>query len=76
MPSCLLSWRYDVICPIMHPDQSPPRVAFGSGVERKMFPMHHAPTRFGIETGIRGQPHMGPGRYSPDPVRYSMQLDD
>jgi len=30
--------------------------------------MHHAPTRFGIEQGLRGEPHRSPGCYDPDPV--------
>ena len=44
-------------------------VVFGSNVERLMFPMHSAPTRLGIEQGIRGEPHCGPGSYDQDPVR-------
>ena len=34
-----------------------------------MFPTHHAPTRFGIEQGLRGEPHRSPGCYGPDTVR-------
>ena len=49
-------------------DQRPGKVAFSSGVERKMFPMHHAPTRMGIEQVLRGAPHRGPGCYSEDIV--------
>ena len=44
------------------------RVAFGSNVERLMFPMHTAPTRLGIEQGMRGEPHRGPGCYTEDIV--------
>ena len=33
-----------------------------------MFPVHTAPTRFGIEQGLRGDPHRGPGCYDNDPV--------
>ena len=33
-----------------------------------MFPVHTIPTRMGIEQGLRGAPHRGPGRYDPDPV--------
>ena len=43
-------------------------VAFGSNVERLMFPMHSAPTRLGIEQGLRGDPNRGPGCHQPDPV--------
>ena len=43
-------------------------VAFGSNVERLMFPMHSAPTRLGIEQGLRGDPSRGPGCHQPDPV--------
>ena len=45
------------------------KVAFGSSVERKMFPLHTMPTRLGIEQGIQGEPHRGPGCYDDDPVR-------
>ncbi|CAI8034951.1 Protein pitchfork [Geodia barretti] len=41
-------------------------VAFGSGVERLMFPVHTSPTRLGIEQGLRGEPHRGPGCYTGD----------
>lgn len=34
-----------------------------------MFPIHAPPTRHGIEQGLRGQPHTGPGSYDRDPVR-------
>ena len=53
-------------------ERKPPKVGFGSGVERRMFPTHSAPTRMGIEQGIRGQPHVGPGYHSPDPVRLAI----
>ena len=46
----------------------PNPVAFGSGTERRLFPVHTTPTRFGIEQGLRGEPHRGPGCYEPDPV--------
>ena len=48
-------------------------VAFGSVQERKMFPVHSAPTRMGIEQGVRGDPHRGPGCYDTDPVSVSIQ---
>ena len=51
---------------------APPKpnpVAFGSGTERRLFPVYTTPTRFGIEQGLRGEPHRGPGCYAPDPVR-------
>ena len=43
-------------------------VAFGSGVERLMLPVHTSPTRLGIEQGLRGEPHRGPGCYTSDLV--------
>ena len=33
-----------------------------------MFPNHAPPTRFGIESGLRGSPNLAPGCYSPDAV--------
>ncbi|XP_009933132.2 ciliary microtubule-associated protein 3 [Opisthocomus hoazin] len=40
------------------------RISFGSCQERKMFPLHHAPDRLGIQLGaIRGDPSLGPGCY-------------
>lgn len=41
---------------------------FGSRLERLMFPLHAAPTRLGIEQGLRGAPHRGPGCYTADVV--------
>ena len=49
-------------------EQSARRVAFGCQEERKMFPDHAPPTRFGIESGLRGAPNLAPGCYSPDSV--------
>lgn len=46
-------------------------IAFGSNVPRKMFPMHTAPDRMGIEMGLRGAPHRGPGVHQPHPVSLS-----
>ena len=43
-------------------------MAFGSGVERTLFPTGFNPTRLGIEQTLRGEPHRGPGCYDPDPV--------
>ena len=48
----------------------PSRIAFGSCTERRMFPVYTTPTRFGIEQGLRGEPHRGPGCYDPDPVSF------
>ncbi|KAF1666034.1 Protein pitchfork, partial [Aptenodytes patagonicus] len=40
------------------------RISFGSCQERKMFPLHHAPDRLGIQLiGMRGDPSLGPGCY-------------
>ncbi|NWH23151.1 PIFO protein, partial [Grus americana] len=40
------------------------QISFGSCQERKMFPLHHAPDRLGIQLGaIRGDPVLGPGCY-------------
>lgn len=40
------------------------RISFGSCQERKMFPLHHAPDRLGIQLiAIRGDPSLGPGCY-------------
>ena len=33
-----------------------------------MFPLHSAPTRLGIEQGLRGEAHRGPGCYEKDVV--------
>lgn len=49
-------------------------VAFGSGIERLMFPVHTSPTRLGIEQGLRGEPHRGPGCYSSDQVYIHLDL--
>ena len=49
-------------------DQSARRVAFGSQVERKMFPYHAPPTKMGIECKLRGSPKLAPGCYDHDPV--------
>ncbi|XP_061219156.1 ciliary microtubule-associated protein 3 [Neopsephotus bourkii] len=39
-------------------------IAFGTRQERKMFPLHDAPDRLGIQLkSIRGQPSLGPGCY-------------
>jgi hypothetical protein len=43
-------------------------VGFCSNVPRLMFPLHAAPTRLGIEQGLRGQPHCGPGSYGDHPI--------
>ncbi|NXC37958.1 PIFO protein, partial [Penelope pileata] len=38
------------------------RISFGSCQERKMFPLHHAPDRLGIQLAVnRGNPFLGPG---------------
>ncbi|KFQ33502.1 Protein pitchfork, partial [Mesitornis unicolor] len=40
------------------------QIAFGSRQERKMFPLHQAPDRLGIQLiTIRGHPSLGPGCY-------------
>ncbi|NXS60480.1 PIFO protein, partial [Brachypteracias leptosomus] len=40
------------------------RISFGSCQERKMFPLHQAPDRLGIQlVAIRGHPSLGPGCY-------------
>lgn len=44
------------------------KVAFGSMVERKLFPIHSNPTRMGIEQGLRGDPQYAPGCYGDDPL--------
>ncbi|KFW08118.1 Protein pitchfork, partial [Eurypyga helias] len=53
------------------------RISFGSCQERKMFPLHHAPDRLGIQlTTITGHPSLGPGCYlSPETnsLRYSLE---
>uniref|UniRef100_A0A663MBR4 Primary cilia formation n=1 Tax=Athene cunicularia TaxID=194338 RepID=A0A663MBR4_ATHCN len=41
-----------------------PRISFGSCQERKIFPLHHASDRLGIQlVAIRGDPLLGPGCY-------------
>lgn len=62
-------YSIDVQCIFCLSDTGTSPVVFGSNVERLMFPMHSAPTRLGIEQGIRGEPHCGPGSYDQDPVR-------
>ncbi|NXK05245.1 PIFO protein, partial [Herpetotheres cachinnans] len=53
------------------------RISFGSCQERKMFPLHHAPDRLGIQlTAIRGDPWLGPGCYlsqESSSLRYSLE---
>ena len=51
------------------------KVAFGTAVERKLFPVHSTPTRLGIEQGLRGEPHRGPGCYAEDPVSLHVPPD-
>ena len=48
--------------------QKSSKVAFGSCLERKLYPIHHPPTRAGIEHCLRGQPHLSPGCYQGNPV--------
>uniref|UniRef100_A0A8B9N2J9 Primary cilia formation n=1 Tax=Accipiter nisus TaxID=211598 RepID=A0A8B9N2J9_9AVES len=49
------------------------RISFGSCQERKMFPLHHAPDRLGIQLiAIRGDPLLGPGRYLSQEVSCSV----
>lgn len=48
--------------------QKTSKVAFGSCLERKLYPIHHPPTRAGIEHCLRGQPHLSPGCYQGNPV--------
>ncbi|XP_062461554.1 ciliary microtubule-associated protein 3 isoform X3 [Pezoporus occidentalis] len=52
-------------------------ISFGTCQERKMFPLHDAPDRLGIQLkSIRGQPSLGPGCYlsqetvTPSPATY------
>lgn len=45
------------------------RVAFGSTLDREIFPTHVPPTRFGNDlTPIRGHPDLGPGKYDNEEV--------
>ena len=47
-------------------------VSFGTGQNRKMFPMYAPQTRFGNEMAtIRGLPNTGPGCYNNEEVRTS-----
>ncbi|XP_021233182.1 protein pitchfork [Numida meleagris] len=40
------------------------QISFGSCQDQKMFPLHHAPDRLGIQlAAIRGNPLLGPGCY-------------
>ncbi|XP_050767221.1 protein pitchfork [Gymnogyps californianus] len=52
-------------------------ISFGSCQERKMFPLHHAPDRLGIQLiAIRGDPSLGPGCYLSQErscLRYSLE---
>ncbi|XP_054037546.1 protein pitchfork [Rissa tridactyla] len=53
------------------------RISFGSCQERKMFPLHHAPDRLGVQlVSIRGDPSLGPGCYlsqERSSFRYSLE---
>ncbi|NXJ70498.1 PIFO protein, partial [Rostratula benghalensis] len=53
------------------------RISFGSCQERKMFPLHHAPDRLGVQLiAIRGSPALGPGCYlsqESSSFRYSLE---
>ncbi|NXC70876.1 PIFO protein, partial [Anhinga anhinga] len=53
------------------------RISFGSCQERKMFPLHHAPDRLGIQLiAISGDPSLGPGCYlsqERSSLRYSLE---
>uniref|UniRef100_A0A8B9QWD4 Protein pitchfork n=1 Tax=Apteryx owenii TaxID=8824 RepID=A0A8B9QWD4_APTOW len=47
------------------------RISFGSCQERKLFPLHHAPDRLGIQLiPIRGDPWLGPGCYQNHKVSF------
>ncbi|XP_062461552.1 ciliary microtubule-associated protein 3 isoform X1 [Pezoporus occidentalis] len=52
-------------------------ISFGTCQERKMFPLHDAPDRLGIQLkSIRGQPSLGPGCYlsqERSSFRYSLE---
>uniref|UniRef100_A0A8C0F188 Primary cilia formation n=1 Tax=Bubo bubo TaxID=30461 RepID=A0A8C0F188_BUBBB len=49
------------------------RISFGSCQERKIFPLHHASDRLGIQlTAIRGDPSLGPGCYLSQEVSCSV----
>ncbi|XP_026719979.1 protein pitchfork [Athene cunicularia] len=53
------------------------RISFGSCQERKIFPLHHASDRLGIQlVAIRGDPLLGPGCYlsrERSSLRYSLE---
>ena len=65
---------FDAVFSFSKAEQSARRVAFNSQEERKMFPNHAPPTRFGIESGLRGAPNRAPGCYSPDAVSWRSLL--
>ena len=39
-------------------------IAFGSTLDRKLFPLHVPPNRSGNEHRLKGDPHLGPGNYN------------
>ena len=50
-------------------DEKPSRVAFGSTLDREVFPTHVPHTRFGNDLSpIRGAPQRGPGCYNNEEV--------
>ncbi|NXS94635.1 PIFO protein, partial [Jacana jacana] len=52
------------------------RISFGSCQERKMFPLHHAPDRLGVQLiAIRGSPALGPGCYLSQEVSFRYSLE-
>ncbi|NWY61624.1 PIFO protein, partial [Chionis minor] len=63
--------------PFPRPTDVQKRISFGSCQERKMFPLHHAPDRLGIQLiAIRGDPSLGPGCYlsqEGSSLRYSLE---
>ncbi|XP_068180238.1 ciliary microtubule-associated protein 3 [Antennarius striatus] len=45
------------------PAASGPRICFGTGQERKLFPLHYAPDRLGNQMSRQVAPLLGPGCY-------------
>ena len=57
----------DVFFFVAVPEPQP--IAFGSSQNRKIYPMHVPPTRFGAKMQtIKGQPNTGPGVYDNEQV--------
>lgn len=56
----------------MSGEESGGGVAFGSTLDRKLFPLHVPPNRSGNEHRLKGEPHLAPGSYDNHEVSLSV----